>query len=242
VFFKGCPLKCWWCHNPESRNIEPEKIQATNSSSSTILSFKRHQDVIGKEVTVQEVMHELEKDILYYDESGGGVTFSGGEPLIQTNFLKALLIACKREEIHTTIDTCGYVERQAFETVNPWVDLFYFDIKLIDKNLHEKYTGVPNTRILQNLNFLITNGKNVELRIPLIPGITDTKKNITQTIEYIKSLPVPLPVHLLPYNQMAESKSERLSFESKLGKLKMQTYRQIQHIKNQFYDAGILVA
>jgi len=190
---------------------------------------------------VDEVMDEVKKDILYYDESDGGVTFSGGEPLVQRDFLRALLMACKKEEIHTTVDTCGYVKREDFEAINTWTDLYYFDLKLLDDELHQKYTGVSNKRILANLDYLITGRKKVELRIPLIPGITDTNDNIEQTINFIKALPAALPVHLLPYNQIGEGKFERFNVERKLGKLKMQSEKQIQEIQEQFVNAGILV-
>jgi len=171
---------------------------------------------------VNEVMDEVKKDILYYDESDGGVTFSGGEPLVQRDFLRALLMAC-------------------FEAINTWTDLYYFDLKLLDDELHQKYTGVSNKRILANLDYLITGRKKVELRIPLIPGITDTNDNIEQTINFIKALPAALPVHLLPYNQIGEGKFERFNVERKLGKLKMQSEKQIQEIQEQFVNAGILV-
>ncbi len=235
VFFKGCPLNCWWCHNPESRSPLPQRI----GKSIQLDSLNGKTKVIGQEMTVDEVMKEVEKDTLYYDESGGGVTFSGGEPLMQRAFLRALLIAAKERELHTTVDTCGHVPYTAFEGVNGWVDLYLFDLKLLDDQTHMKYTGVSNTLILRNLEKLLEQGHETELRIPLIPGITDTDRNIMETITYISTLPSIPPVHLLPYNKIGEGKYERFDIENKLGKLEPQSEHRLLQIIKQFQDAGI---
>ena len=147
VFLKGCPLDCWWCHNPESRKNEPQSSGKKNLHKNLAL-LNSDKNLIGIKVTTNEVMHEIRKDVLFYDESGGGVTFSGGEPLQQTDFLKMLLAECKAEHIHTVVDTSGYVEYKYFEEIRSLTDLFLYDLKFIDDALHLKYTGVSN-RLMQ---------------------------------------------------------------------------------------------
>ncbi|MHA1419854.1 MAG: glycyl-radical enzyme activating protein [Candidatus Heimdallarchaeaceae archaeon] len=209
VFFKGCPLSCWWCHNPESKDPNPEEIE----DPSKILSGSNNKcgkDIIGREVQVLEVMEEFLKDVIFYDESDGGVTFSGGESLMQPAFLSTLLKECKRNGLHTCIDTSGYASKQIIDTIIPDVDLFLYDLKLMNNEEHEKYTGVGNEIIMKNLEYLCEKQKKVIIRIPIIPEITDTDENILQLGEYISRLDCILRVDLLPYNQMGEEKYRRL--------------------------------
>ena len=127
VFLKGCPLNCWWCHNPEGQNPEPERF-LTNQTV--------NHEIIGREVTVDEVIAEIEKDRIFYDESGGGATFSGGEPLMQPDFLKNLLTACQIRDISTVLDSCGYAAWEIIEKIKDKVDLFLYDLKMIDDKKH----------------------------------------------------------------------------------------------------------
>jgi pyruvate formate lyase activating enzyme len=242
VFLKGCPLHCWWCHNPESRSMNPQPLVENGATRPPSALFRQNRDIVGREVTVEEVMHEVEKDILYYDESGGGVTFSGGEPLIQPAFLKELLIVSKNTGIHTVVDTCGYIPYEAIETINGWVDLYLYDLKLINESEHIKYTGASNTLIHDNLERLLREGKAVEIRIPLIPDITDTEENIAGTIEYLKSLDASIRLHLLPYNKIGEGKYERFGMTRKLGNLDIQSGQKIASIKYKFQSAGLNLA
>lgn len=210
VFFKGCPLSCWWCHNPESRDTCPEK-----STKHIVLSGRKfeREETTGKWMTVEEVMHDILQDRIFYDESGGGVTFSGGEPMMQESFLYDLLRNCREQGIHTTLDTSGYATRASIENISPWVDLFLYDLKIINKELHIKYTGVPNGSILDNLEFLYRSGKNVILRFPVIPGITDTAENMSDMREFLSHLRIPgtpdLQISLLPFHSMAREKYRR---------------------------------
>ncbi|MCK5303634.1 MAG: radical SAM protein, partial [Candidatus Heimdallarchaeota archaeon] len=153
VFFKGCPLSCWWCHNPESKNPNPEERESPSKILSEA-SKKCGKDIVGREVQVSEVIEELLKDVIFYDESGGGVTFSGGEPLMQVDFLSSLLKECKKNGVHTCIDTSGYTPRQIIDAVVKNVDLFLYDLKLMNNKEHEKYTGIGNEIIMQNLEYL----------------------------------------------------------------------------------------
>lgn len=242
VFFKGCPLNCWWCHNPESRSMHPESMTTNQRSKASSSSSSPVTEIIGREAKVDEIMKEIVKDTIYYDESGGGVTFSGGEPLLQADFLKALLMASKDLEIHTAVDTCGHVPYPSFEKINDYVDLYLYDIKMIDENEHIRFTGVSNDLILNNLERLLRAGKQLDIRIPLIPGITDTDENIARIIRYLKDLNKPLKVHLLPYNKIGEAKYERFSITRRIGMLETQKEHEIEILRNTFEEAGINVA
>ncbi len=199
IFLKGCPLSCRWCHNPESRSSQLEKVILSNNIK----------EAIGRKITVSELFNTIKKDIIFYDESGGGVTFSGGEPLMQSDFLYSILKLCKEEGIHTTVDTSGYADWALIEKIVPLSDLFLYDIKLLDEKEHIKYTGVGNALIINNLLKLIDLNKKIILRMPIIPAITNTEKNLSQFKDFIKSLPVRLPVEFLNFNIFATEKYHR---------------------------------
>jgi pyruvate formate lyase activating enzyme len=167
-------------------------------------------ELIGSIMTVSEVIEAIEKDVIYYDQSGGGASFSGGEPLLQTEFLRAVLKACKDHDIHTVVDTSGYVSFNNFSKIRPLVDLFLYDIKLMDTDRHIQYTGVPNQLILENMRELVKTGAQVTARIPIIPWINDDMDNIRQTGEFLRSLGSLQEVNLLPYHRAATHKYQRL--------------------------------
>ena len=218
VFFKGCPLDCKWCHNPESRNAEPESFRLADCRGDQLLSGKTH-ETVGRTVTVDEVMNELLKDLIFYEQSGGGVTFSGGEPMIQADFLKAVLQDCKAEGLHTAVDTSGYVDYVEFEKLKGLVDLYLYDIKLIDDRSHQEYVEVSNRLILENLKQLYTNGANLHLRFPMIPGITDTDENLEASALFVADLSDVKEVSLMPYNKMGEDKADRFGLPIRVGRL-----------------------
>ena len=164
VFFKGCPLRCWWCHNPESHKILPEKFDGCNLRRGFDQSFSMNKDEIGKEISVDELMNEIVKDRVFYEESGGGVTFSGGEPLMQPEFLIESLKECKALGIHSAVDTSGYTSEGVIDRVSSYADLFLFDLKLMNDDVHEKYTGVSNQIILKNLIELDQLGKKIIIK------------------------------------------------------------------------------
>ncbi len=213
VFFKGCPLRCAWCHNPESQLFKPEKWVRNH-----LINEKKFEvtEIIGRQMSVAEVMLEVEKDIAIFDESAGGVTFSGGEPFAQPEFLRALLIACKAKEIHTTIDTCGFAPKWVVESLIPYTNLFLYDLKLANNIEHNKHTGVSNRLILENLDMIVGLKKNVIIRIPLIQDITDTDKNLKELRDIIHKYPSIERVDLLPFHNIAKSKYERFAKEYKL--------------------------
>ncbi len=234
IFFKGCSMGCQWCHNPESKNIGIENFKVKDRLKKSTRNM-----TVGYEISIAEVMNIVKKDKVFYDESGGGVTFSGGEPLVQSEFLLELLKECKKAKVHTTVDTSGEANWQDFELIQKYVDLFLYDIKLIDDDLHKRYTGISNLRVHKNLIKLIDNGHKVELRIPLIPNITDTDKNLSELIQFIKSLKTRPSVTLLPYNPLNRDKLDRFGLENKLGKLKVQTSKKLFAIKQKFVVSSI---
>jgi pyruvate formate lyase activating enzyme len=166
--------------------------------------------MVGTKTTVSDLMDELEKDTLYYDQSDGGVTFSGGEPLLQIDFIEALLNCCVDKGIHTAIDTSGYVPKDSLSRVIPLADLFLYDIKMMDSNRHLQHTGVSNQRILANLKYLADAGANIIPRIPIIPGINDQNESIFQTGKFLQSLGTIKEINILPYHRTAESKYARM--------------------------------
>ena len=167
-------------------------------------------ELIGREMTVAQVMQEVEKDIVVYDQSGGGVTFSGGEPLMQPDFLLAALQACRRHSIHTAVDTSGYGDTATLMRIAGDVDLFLWDLKIMDEERHRDLTGVPNSRILENLQKLSRNGKPVVVRITLIPGINDDDENLSRLGEFTSGLENVTRIDILPYHRAWVDKYKRL--------------------------------
>ena len=194
VFFKGCPLSCHWCHNPEGRNFRIEKLNGKT---------------VGQKISQSDLMTEILKDRIFYDESGGGVTFSGGEPTAQPQFLMALLNECKKHGIHTAIDTCGNADKALIKQVAKLTGLFLFDLKILESNQHEEFTGMPNKLILDNLSMLLSEKKKMIIRIPLIPGITATIENMKHIGEFLGNFEYKPEINLLPYHRTGESKYEK---------------------------------
>jgi pyruvate formate lyase activating enzyme len=249
VFFKGCPLACRWCHNPEGRSYHPELIfrptrcilcddclgvcpnKAVTRLGDTILIDRTRckvsgecaaicnaeaLQVVGRKMSVLQVIDEIERDTVFYEQSGGGVTFTGGEPLAQPRFLRSLLSACRTRALHTTLDTSGFSPWPVLDAIRPFVDLFLFDLKLMDDNRHRHWTGVSNELILSNLRKLSELRHTIIIRIPLIPGVNDDKDNLQQTGAFLASMPNVPPVELLPYHNIAEGKYFGLGMEYEL--------------------------
>ncbi len=169
--------------------------------------------IFGREVTTEDVMEEIKKDVVFYRQSGGGASFSGGEPLLQHVFLCSLLETCKREGIHTTVDTTGYTSPAILERVAENTDLFLYDIKTLDDDLHRQYTGVSNQRILANLRLLAKWKKDIIIRVPVIPGINDNEISIRAIGVFVARIGGVRELHLLPYHESGVEKYHRLGME-----------------------------
>ena len=226
VFFKGCNLKCAWCHNPESQESIPQMMfykdkckgcgkckEICPSPNYCVLCGKctfycpvDARKVCGKEYTVDEVFAEIIKDKSYYDNSGGGVTFSGGECMLQIDFLVEILKKCKENGIHTAVDTAGHIPFESFEKILPYTDLFLYDIKLFNNEKHKKYVGVGNELILENLKKLFYKDAKIWIRIPIIADVNDSIDEIKQIKEFIISCGKPEKIEFLPYHAMGENK------------------------------------
>jgi len=164
-----------------------------------------------------EVLAAIERDLAFYEESGGGVTFSGGEPLAQPAFLAALLSACHERGIHTAVDTCGFSTWAVLDGVRGWVDLFLYDLKVMDSDRHRQLTGVSNELILYNLRALSAAAHSTVVRVPLIPGLNDDEANIRAIGSFVAALPYRYPIELLPYHRTAVDKYARLNRAYALG-------------------------
>ena len=244
VFMKGCPLRCVWCHNPESLDREPELSFVPDKCIGCGFCFQacvrgghtmedgRHSllrascvrcgacaekcpsqalEVVGKEMTVPEVLAEVLRDKPFYETSGGGMTLSGGEPLSQFGFSHALLLAAKGEGLHTCVETCGYGPKKKFLELLPVVDLFLWDYKETDPEKHKRFTGVSNSRILASLRALDAAGASVILRCPIVPGYNDREDHFTGIAHLANELRNVREIHIEPYHPLGKAKSERLA-------------------------------
>jgi pyruvate formate lyase activating enzyme len=175
--------------------------------------------MVGEWLTVDQVMDMVRRDSVYYDNSGGGVTFSGGEPTAQPRFLAACAKQCREEVIHTALDTCGLVEWAVLERILPHIDLFLFDLKHMDSQKHERLTGVNNDLILKNLQLIDQQAKPIWIRIPLIPGYNDSEENLGRIAEMVQHLTAVKKISILPYNSTAGAKYRLIGRDYSLERL-----------------------
>ena len=248
VFFKGCPLRCLWCHNPESMVLEPELsfnqdkcvecltcVQVCPHGAQQVIDGRHHFDrdacivcgkcvpecvhgalsIVGEETTVEDVMVEVEADFDFYKYSGGGMTLSGGEPMLQVDFSMALLKAAQDKGIHTCMETCGIASQERYAKITPYVDLFLFDYKGTDPDLHREHTGVSNERILANLEFLY-NKAQISLRCPLVPGVNDGFSHLQGIAELSAKYPDLEAVEIMAYHEFGRDKGPRVGREIQL--------------------------
>ncbi|MFX0011594.1 MAG: glycyl-radical enzyme activating protein, partial [Candidatus Hermodarchaeota archaeon] len=269
IFFKGCPLSCAWCQNPEAKSQYKELSFNMNICSecgacieecnqkAIDFSYKFRIDrvkcnlcgkcievcpnhalkFVGQEYRIKDLVNIILKDRIFFQNSGGGVTLSGGEPLYHVNYVKDLVKVLKKEAIHICIETCGYYNREKFyELVLPYIDLIYFDLKIFNTELHTKYCKVSNERILANFEDLIKN-KSIEIvpRIPLIPKITDTQDNLSKLADYLKKLNVR-KIILLSYNPLWISKSWMIGITPKYDYSEFLDKKNKERIKLIFSD------
>ena len=231
VFFKGCNLKCKWCHNPESQSRERQLMIRKNRciecgkclekcpndlkscdlcGKCTVYCPGAVREIIGKEYTVDDVLSEIVSDKLFYDLSGGGATFSGGECMLWADFLAELLRKCKENGIHTAVDTAGCVPYESFLKVLPYTDMFLYDLKAFSEDLHKEGTGVSNQLLLKNLKKLSNEtDKDIIVRIPVIPGYNAVEEELSAMASFLSTLRIK-KVELLPYHTMGDHKYEAL--------------------------------
>jgi len=273
VFFKGCPLNCLWCSNPEGikpyrqvvyspeRCIEcgvclvtcrqgavdrnaagkiahwPSKCKSCGECIQKCYSGAL--EIYGFKISVTQLLEEILKDRVFYNVSDGGVTLSGGEPLLQPRFARFFLEACSGAGIDSCIETSAYIPQQEFLNIALLANRIYIDIKHMDSNLHRLYTGVSNDLILSNIAAVVQRHNSVIIRIPIIPNYNDYKKNICQTISFISSLGKAVPVELLPYHRLGEHKYQKLGLFYSAHDVKPPSVSKLTEIKRMFETAGI---
>lgn len=273
VFFKGCPLRCKWCHNPESQSYKREMLfyrercvecgtckeycqneattyengikidysKCTGCGICTEYCYQGARELAGQQYTIDRLIEKLKKDAMFYEESDGGVTLSGGEVMAQNmEYIEELVKKLHKKGFNVAVDTCGYCSYDNFRRVLPYVDTFLYDIKVIDPEKHQKYTGVENHIILENLVKLSRDGAKIELRMPLIAGINDSSEDIIQTIQFIKRNEVCFEhVYLLPYHDTGKDKYVRLSRNYVGEKYCAPTQKKLQKIISIFKENDI---
>lgn len=276
VFFKGCPLKCIWCANPESHNSHPQLfyfdslcvrcyrcIEVCSTGASTITAngsihvnrkvckacgqctkvcHTEARTISGKTMNIEEVLEIVKKDSLFYRNSGGGITASGGEPTYQPDFLQEFFKRCQENWFHTCLDTCGYVQWDVFESILEYTDLVLFDIKHMDQVKHRELTGVNSDLILKNATKIVQKGKPIIMRLPLIPGYNNSKENVKAVGEFMNQLGLRR-VDILPYHQLGKRKYESLGKKYILRDVKSYKEEQVDLIIRELesYDLDVSI-
>jgi len=273
VFFKGCPLKCTWCHNPETQSYEKQAMHdaercsgcgscmavcpnqaISNAGGRIITDFTKCKscgacldycilnlrEIMGTEYTIEELTAELKKDEMFYEESGGGVTLSGGEVMTQNiDYIEALVKALDRHGISVNIDTCGYAPYDNFKRILPYIDTFLYDIKIMDSQKHKKYAGAGNTIILENLKKLSSGGARIFIRIPVIKEINGTDIEMQSVIEFLTRHSIhTAQVNLLPYHNTGSGKYSKMGQEYEGMELHAPVQEEMEHFVTLFKQAG----
>ena len=273
LFIKGCPLKCAWCHNPESHSPKVQKLYTTSKcigvqecievcpedaltltpngivtdgEKCTLCGLcadacpTKAIEISGKMYEPEELMQIIERERVHIEHSDGGVTFSGGEPLMFPEFLLEMLKLCGEKGLHRAVDTCGFVPTKTILEVAKHTDLFLFDLKLMDPVQHKKWTGKDNQLILKNLEILAETGANINIRIPLIKNVNTHSEEITEMAKFISELPVKnYFVNLLPYHNIASGKYKKLELEYNAGEMSEPSEKKLKRIIEIFRTFGI---
>jgi len=274
VFLKGCPLHCWWCHNPEGQSPAPQLVFRTErcihclgcvkacpnhaievvDGNPIVVGEKCRLDgfcvsacqtgareIAGKRVTVAGILEAVERDTVFYDESGGGVTFSGGEPFMQPIFLKTLLKLCKERRIHTAVETCGFVDSSTLLSSVADVDLLLYDLKVMDDERHREFTGVPNNRILENLKKLSNSQVEIIVRFPVIPGVNDYDGNVSRIGEFVSELGNVKEIDILPYHELGIEKYKQLGLKHNMPEVQLLSTERLTEIGGKLESYGLRV-
>ena len=239
-FMKGCPLSCWWCHNPEGISPEPSTIEQVNRIGER--EFRKN-ETAGKSYDTGDILAILEKERIFINQSKGGVTFSGGEPMMQSDFLLEALEACKENGFHTAVDTSGYSTSENFKKIIPFTDLFLFDIKHLDNQKHLEYTSVTNELILKNYLLIIESGNDMMVRIPVIPGFNDDHDHLVMLKDFIlheKNNNLKM-INLLPYHKIGSSKYKRFNIPYKMENVEQPSTQRMNELKAFFSGSGVRV-
>ena len=273
VFFKGCPLHCMWCSNPETINKHEEVgfLASLCKACGKCMQACTHGAIIpgadayridrekckscgdcveacvydalvkyGDMMTSEEVFKKVIRDKMFYDGSGGGVTVSGGEPLLHADFVRELFLQCKEEGVSTCIETCGCVNASAFQKVLDVTDLFLFDLKIIDAGQHREWTGVSNELILRNARMIADAGAHVLFRQPLIPGANANDENVRATAEFIKSLKRDdIGLQLMPFHRLGGAKYKALAQEYAMGEIEVMPDDEVNAVRDAYIALGV---
>ncbi|MGN9162717.1 trans-4-hydroxy-L-proline dehydratase activase [Clostridium sulfidigenes] len=274
IFFKGCPLSCLWCHNPESQNYSEELMyneekctgcmacidscpqRAISKEEKCVVTDKikcdlckecidycvnNAREIVGKEYTVAQLVKEAEKDRMFYEESSGGITLSGGEVMTQNmDYIEELLKKLKKKGYNIAIDTCGQAPYENYNRILKYVDTFLYDIKLMDNEKHIKYIGKSNNLILENLKKLSEAGANINIRIPLVEGVNADDESIEELIKFLKKNINVHKINLLPYHNTGKSKYERLQKVYEGVNFEAPSKERMETVKGKFEKAGFI--
>jgi pyruvate formate lyase activating enzyme len=260
VFMKGCPLGCAWCHNPESQSPVPEFVRMRNRCMSCgrcsedeladpVVRGREDEDVeacptgalqgVGETMESAALVKTLLRDRIFFDESGGGVTFSGGEPLMQAAFVTEAMRLLQAEGVHTTLDTCGFGRWEDLRESAAHANLVLYDIKLMDEARHKAATGVSNDLILENLEALTKVHSAIWIRVPIIPGVNDDESNLDATAAFLRPLPGICKVDLLPYHPTGEAKFARVGMDYSLHGTPSPTRERLETLAAHFRARGL---
>lgn len=239
-FMKGCPLSCWWCHNPEG--ISPEQQTVVQTRKVGDKEFHRDEQV-GKFYSTGDILEILDRERIFIEQSGGGVTFSGGEPLMQHEFLLEALKTCREHGYNTAVDTSGYSSAESFISIMPFTDVFLFDLKHPDDARHVEYTGVSNSLILENLKMIIDRGKTVMIRIPVIPGKNDDEATLNSMRSVLMDLKRDnlVKLSLLPFHRIGMAKYNKFGLPYRMNDTVPPSSQRMNDLKEFFSETGINV-
>ena len=274
VFFKGCHLRCWWCHNPETQKFEPElqvdipkctgcgrcaavcpqgaitissegkavtdRTKCTVCGKCENACLGNYRTVVGREYAVKELVKICMQDQMFYEESGGGVTLSGGEVMaMDPEYIQAVVKALYREGVDVTIDTCGQAPYSNYEAILPYVHTWLYDIKVMDEEKHKKYIGMSNKVILDNLKGIAKAGARIYARIPVIREVNGDHESMQEIIDFLKENDIrPPQVNLLPYHSTGSHKYGKLGRKYPAEELTVPTDEEMQSFVRQWNDAG----